>query len=74
MKGPKILTGCGCALTLLCLVSLVVFIALPALTSGRASQNEVLPGIWISGGCGCLSTLVLLGGAVWWMVAKKKQG
>jgi hypothetical protein len=73
MKGPKILTGCGCALVLLCLVSLAVFIALPEMTNHRASASEVLPGIWISGGCGCLSTLVLLGGVIWWVMAGRRK-
>jgi hypothetical protein len=72
MKGPKILTGCGCGLVLLCLVALAVFLLLPTMTDGRASQNEVLPGIWISGGCGCASMLPFIGGLIWWMVANKK--
>ena len=73
MKGPKILTGCGCGLVLLCVVSLVVFMLLPSMTNGRASANEVLPGIWISGGCGCASMIPFIGGLVWWMMAKKKE-
>jgi hypothetical protein len=72
MKGPKILAGCGCALVLLCGASLLVFVALPVVTEGRASQNEVMPGIMISGGCGCAALIPFVAGLIWWMVAGKK--
>lgn len=67
---PKIAVGCSGCLTLLCLMGLITTLILPVATSGKASWDEVIPGIISSGVCCFLSTLLLVGAAVWLVKSK----
>lgn len=73
MKGPQILTGVGCLLFGLAFLFLLVSALAPVVNAPRTSFSEAMPFIIAAGGCSCVSFLLLAGGIVWWIVARKKE-
>ena len=69
---PKVAVGCTGCLTLLCLLGLAGGLIAPIATSGKASWEEVMPGIISSSVC-CFLSVLLLGGAIFWMVKSNQN-
>lgn len=71
-KGPTIVLIIGAVLLFLSLVALVISIIVP-LVNSHADWEEAMLGIIPSGGCSCMSLMILLGGAIWLLVARASR-
>lgn len=73
MRGAKILTGVGCLLFALSFISLCISLALPIATNGRTSWDEAAMGYVPGAICSCMSLLLLVGGLVWLLMARRSR-
>jgi hypothetical protein len=69
--GAKILIVVGAVLTVLCAGVLAISLLLPVISDGKTSWDEAMLGIVPGGICCFLSFLLLAGGVVWLMVARR---
>ncbi len=72
MKGPKVLTGVGCAFFAVSFLALAISAVLPIATDGRTSWDEAMWGIIPGALCTGTSFLMLAGGLVWLMMSRKR--
>jgi hypothetical protein len=73
MNAPKAVTGLGCALFALSALVLLVSIVLPIVTAGRTSWDEAMWGIIPGSICSGISFLILLIGAVWMLMSRRRR-
>lgn len=73
MKAPWILLIAGIVFFILSSGVAFVSLLLPALTNGRTDMEEALLGIVPGGCCSSLSLVMILGAVVWLVVGRKKS-
>jgi hypothetical protein len=71
-KASWIVLIAGASLLLVSLAALVISVLIPIVNAPRTSWDEAMLGIVPSGGCSCLSLMILLVGVVLLVVSRRK--
>ncbi len=71
-RKPQVAVGCSGCLTLLCFLGLLAAALAPVVTGGKASWDESLPFIIISGAC-CFLSFFLVAGAGFWLFKSRQE-